>query len=386
VKIKIAVIHLGFALTGIVTTMLGPILPLLSTQWHLNDAQAGRFFLIQFIASPAGAAIASKVLSRWGATRTVPIGMFLIAAGLAVVGIGSMTMVMVGIAVYSLGLGFALPSTNLLIVELVSEGQAAALNILNFSWTVGALAAPFAISTLLKPIGLRGFLFLVAAAVGVIAVVEATTFPKGNIVSASTRRGKIAPSLRFPFALLTAIFLFLYVGIENGFAGWIPTFSIRSQHTAEKITAIVNSSFWAALLLGRLLAPLVLRIVREGSLILAGLTLAAIGIVVTIVSPNVAMLETGVLLGGLGLSAIFPTAIAIFAEWFGTGGAGSIVLGCCGLGGALVPWLVGVASNRSDNLRLGLAVNLVCIAAAAVLYGLMRNFAREPNEILAPES
>ena len=378
-NIKIGTIHLGFALTGIVTTMLGPILPLLATQWHLNDAQAGRLFLVQFIASPTGALIASKVLSRWGATWTVPIGMFFIAGGVATVGIGTFPAAIVGIALYGIGLGFALPSTNLLVVELVSEGQAAALNILNFSWTLGALAGPFAIAAMLKPVGLRGFLFVLAALVLAIAVIEALAFPKGNVVSASTRHGKIAPSMRLSFALLTAFFLFLYVGIENGFAGWIPTFSIRSQHTSAKLTAIVNSSFWAALLLGRLLAPLVLRILREGTLIISGLALATFGIVLAVVSPSMPILEAGVLISGLGLAPVFPTAIAIFAEWYGTGGAGSIVLGCCGFGGAAIPWLVGVVSDRSQNLRLGLAVTLACTAAAALLYWLMRNVAREPK-------
>jgi fucose permease len=383
VKFKIAVIHLGFALTGIVTTMLGPILPLLATQWHLNDAQAGRLFLVQFIASPTGALLASKVLSRWGASWTVPLGMFLIAAGVSTFSVGTEAAAFVGIALYALGLGFALPSTNLLVVELVSRGQAAALNILNFSWTVGALVGPFLIAVLLKPVGLRGFLLLVGACTLVIAVVEAGAFPKAHLVSASTRHGKLAPSRRLVFALMTFFLLFLYVGIENGFAGWLSTFSMRSQHTSEKATAIVQSSFWAALLLGRLAAPLMLRMVREGSLILGGLALASAGIVTAIASPSLTVLAAGVLLSGFGLAAIFPTTIAIFTEWFGTGGAGSIVLGCCGFGGALIPWLVGEVSTHSQNLRLGLAVPLACTAVAALVYWAMASAARERKASLA---
>jgi fucose permease len=338
---------------------------------------------MQFIASPLGALLASKVLSRWGASWTVPIGMFLIAAGLATFSVGTQTAAFVGIALYSLGLGFALPSTNLLIVEMASQGQAAALNILNFCWTVGALAGPFAIAALFKPVGLRGFLLLLGACVLGIALIEAFAFPKGHVVSASTRRGKIEPSQRLKFALLTAFFLFLYIGIENGFAGWVSTFSIRSQHTSERTTAIVQSSFWAALLLGRLLAPLVLRRVREGGLILAGLAVTTLGIMVAVASPDVGVLAAGVVLAGFGLAAIFPTTIAIFTEWFGTGGAGSIVLGCCGFGGALIPWMVGEVSTRSQSLRLGLSVPLAAVAAAALVYWAMSGAAREPKTLSA---
>jgi len=368
VKFKILVIHFGFALTGIVTTMLDPMLPLLISQFHLNDAQAGHLFWFQFIASPTGALVASRVLSRWGAAWTVPIGMVLIACGVSSVAVGSFAMVQIGIALYGAGLGFALPSTNLLIVEMVSERQSSALNLLNLSWTLGALAGPFAIKVLIHPIGLRGFLLLLGVLVLVIGLTEAISFPKGNIVSADTRRGKLPQADRFSFGLLMFLFMFLYVGIENGFIGWVPTFSIRSQHTSGNLTAFVNSSFWATLLLGRLTAPLVLRRVGERAVIIAGLGIACVGIVLSVLSPSLAVLEAGVLLSGLGMAAIFPTAIAVFTEWFGTGGAGGAILGICGLGGALVPWLVGVVSDRSGDLRLGIAVTLACAAISAVLF------------------
>lgn len=34
-------VHVDFVLTGVVMTMLGPMLPLFSRQWLLNDTQAG---------------------------------------------------------------------------------------------------------------------------------------------------------------------------------------------------------------------------------------------------------------------------------------------------------------------------------------------------------
>jgi len=379
VKSKILLVHLGFALTGVVTTMLAPILPLLASQWHLNDAQAGRLFLVQFIVSPSGAVVAAKVLSRWGASWTVPIGMILIAGGAVTMSFGTFPLVMLGIGIYSLGLGFALPSTNLLVVELVSERQASALNILNFSWTLGAVLAPLAISAMLQPFGLRGFLLAVGAMVLVIGLVEAAAFPKGHVVSASTRHGKLAPSQRLAFAVVTFLFLFLYVGIENGFSGWVPTFTMRSQHLSERAANLMQSSFWASLLIGRLTAPVFLRFLREGTFILSGLALAAVGIFTAILSPSVAMLEAGVLLAAFGLAGVFPTGIAIFAEWYGTSGAGSIVFGLCGLGGALVPWLVGIVSNRTHDLRVGFVIPLACVAVATGLYSWMSAYTRKGN-------
>jgi MFS transporter, FHS family, glucose/mannose:H+ symporter len=365
VKSRLLVIHLGFALTGVVTTLLGPILPLLSAQWALNDAQAGRLFTVQFASSVGGSLVASRVLSRWGAAWTVLIGMFVITAGVACIAIGSFASGLAGIALYGIGLGFALPATNLWVSEMVPEGRAAALNLLNFSWTVGAVTAPVMIAYLLKPIGLAGILLLLAASCGVVALIEAGSVRSGHTPRISERQGRLPSSLRGWFALATALLLFLYVGVENGFAGWVPSFASRTLQTSEQMTAYVQSGFWMAILLGRLFAPVVLKKVSPKQLIIGGSILAACGIATTLASSNLAMMTMGVVISGLGLAAIFPTAIAIFTEWFGTGGLGTIVLGVCGLGGAVVPWMVGVVSSRTANLRFAMGVNL--ITAAAVL-------------------
>jgi fucose permease len=120
-------------------------------------------------------------------------------------------------------------------------------------------------------------------------------------------------------------------------------------------------------------------VLRESTVIVGGLALATIGMLAAIASPSLAVLAVGVALSGFGLAAIFPTTIAIFAEWFGTGGAGSIVLGCCGFGGAVIPWLVGEVSTRSQSLRLGLAVPLAATALAVALYWAMSSVAHEPK-------
>ncbi len=47
-------IHAGFILTGMVTTLLGPILPTLSSKWSLDDLRAGYLFTAQFLGSIYG--------------------------------------------------------------------------------------------------------------------------------------------------------------------------------------------------------------------------------------------------------------------------------------------------------------------------------------------
>lgn len=43
----VPLLHIGFVLIGIVNTLLGPILPMLSARWRLDDAGAGALFFVQ---------------------------------------------------------------------------------------------------------------------------------------------------------------------------------------------------------------------------------------------------------------------------------------------------------------------------------------------------
>ena len=130
----------------------------------------------------------------------------------------------------------------------------------------------------------------------------------------------------------------------------------------------MQSSFWGAILLGRLTAPLVLQVVRPAKLVFLGLFVATVGSALIVFAHDIQLFVIGVLASGIGLSAVFPTVIAIFTEWYGTGGAGSIVLGVPGLGGALFPWLVGVVGQKSGHLRLGMSVNIAVAAAALTVF------------------
>src|SRR4029450_2901003 len=60
----VVILHVGFLLIGVVTTFLGPILPMLATKWSLDDAELGLFFMAQFTGAIIGCALSSRVIVR----------------------------------------------------------------------------------------------------------------------------------------------------------------------------------------------------------------------------------------------------------------------------------------------------------------------------------
>ena len=129
------------------------------------------------------------------------------------------------------------------------------------------------------------------------------------------------------------------------------------------------SFFWAGLLIGRAAAPAVLRRVSEATLVLISLCVAGAGLVVILTGSGLVAVSSGAALAGLGLAAVFPTTFAIFTRHFGSQSSQLIgfffVLG--GLGGALIPALVGFTSNRFGDLRIGLLIPSVGVASMIVL-------------------
>lgn len=77
------IVHAAFVPTGMVTVMLGPLLPLLAAKWNLSDSQAGYLITAQFIGSLLGTISSSMVLSRLGFRTAMIAGQLLMAVGAA---------------------------------------------------------------------------------------------------------------------------------------------------------------------------------------------------------------------------------------------------------------------------------------------------------------
>ena len=360
------VLHAGFALTGILTTLLGPILPALSTRWRLDDAQAGFLFTAQFLGSLSGALISGRMALRFGVRATITAGFAIAAAGVTAASTGPYISGLCGVATWGLGLGLIIPSVNLLVAELNPGRRAAALNVLNFAWGIGAVAAPPAIAAALRSADLRPLLLGLAA---LLAAAALAVWATRVDVAAGETAPDAAGVWRSSWIWLTGAFLFLYVGVENGLAGWMPSYAVRVLRLPYGAMAAAQGGFWGAILGVRLLAPALLRRMRASLLIVCGLALASLGMLLLLASAGAWSLVAGALLAGAGLAAVFPTAVALFTERAGAQGARvtGVVFAMAALGGATVPWAVGAISTRFDSLRLALAVPLACSLLMIVL-------------------
>jgi fucose permease len=372
--------HAGFILTGAVTTLLGPVLPALTTKWSLTDSQAGYLFTAQFAGAIVGSTALSAIISRLGFLRSLALGFLLMAAGVPGLSAGTWPIGMVSVFFCGMGFGITIPATNLLISEINAGRRAAALNVVNFAWCLGAVASPPIIALIVNRYSLNVALLALALLSGAIALWLLRCRVTVGVYKQAGGSDEISPGFwSNPFALLIAALFFLYVGTENAIGGWVASYATRFGDGQGFLWAMGPSIFWATLMAGRAAAPFVLRRVSEVKTVLGGLVLAASGVSLLLTATGMAGLLVGVALAGAGLSSVYPTTWAVFSEYFGARASqkAGIISAMGGLGGATIPWAVGVASTQFGSLRAGLLIALLSsLAMIALQLSIMFTLAR----------
>jgi fucose permease len=114
----------------------------------------------------------------------------------------------------------------------------------------------------------------------------------------------------------------------------------------------------------------VLKFIRETRLAAAGLTLAFLGGITLLEARGADPVAAGSLLTGLGLASIFPISVSLFPRWFreNAGRASGPVFAGGNMGGAILPWLVGVISTQFGSLRSGFFVPVAAVLLMLAFY------------------
>jgi fucose permease len=339
-------LYTAFVLVGVADTMLGPLMPGLESRWGLDDARGGLLFMSMFLASVGLAALTPRLGRRIGYRKAVALGLTLVGLGVAGCTARSWPLGMAAVAVYGSGIGMAVTGSNLAVAVLARGASARPLLWLNMCWSIGAVACPALVAGL-------GRAFLPATAAVSLAMALAV-FGGAEARAPARAAGDSAGLPHFRFALL----LFLYVGVETSVSGWVSTYATRSA--AERLWAVLPSVFWAAILAGRAVAPLLLHRIRPQLLAPAGLGLGFAGTCVLLGGSGATAMLAGSILTGLGLAPFFPVVVAEYTDLCG-GAVSGLVFSAPGLGGAALPPLVGALSSASGSLRIGLAAAAVCI-------------------------
>ena len=349
----------GFVLTGVVNTFLGPFLPILAARWALSDSRAGYFFAAQFLGSILGVNVSSVLVPQRGFRFTLGLAYLLMAAGIGGMSLSCWKYALLSTFVLGLGFGVAIPATNLFVSKANQTRRASALSVLNFCWGLGACFTPVAIYFSVRKGHASMFLVLLCGLLLLLAVCLAFTPGENAPANEQKITDRVPGTTKWRFAAIIGGMFFLYVAIEASVGGWIATLAERVPSGAIGSWILAPSLYWGGLLAGRGVAPIMLRHVHERRLAISSLTGAGLGMCTLIVSSQWQWIAAAGFVVGFGLAPVFPITVALLSRFQNaeTRNAGPM-FALAGLGGAIMPWLVGAVSTWHGSLQSGLMVPL----------------------------
>lgn len=365
---------LAFFVFGFTDNLKGPLLPELLRAEGLSYAQGGTFFLAAYLGFML-ATLVTGLLADWLNNRR----MLLIAGGLMIGGLSVLNTIDAWTAwvlcmfVIGLGLGAIEVGGNGLMVELHPQQRARYLNLLATFHGVGSLIVPLFSAWLLSVQFSWRQVYLCSAGlaaclVASLLLAKSQPQPHAQLHNASTPAGHWSELLRLAFNVRMCVYYVLiaaYVAVELGVAAWLVEYLHRTRQYSIAQGSLYLSLFFAMIMLGRFVGSWWVE--RVGYLRMVGLSLLATLLLLAIGlwgPPACAILLP---LSGLSMSTVFPTvtASATVGQHSHVGALMGVLFTFGGLGGALGPWLIGLASE-AYGVQTGLSGSLLFAVVALV--------------------
>jgi MFS transporter, FHS family, L-fucose permease len=173
----------------------------------------------------------------------------------------------------------------------------------------------------------------------------------------------------FKHTVLAALGIFFYVGVEVGLATTMVLYFSDSTHGGLNVMTVQSAQrivalYWGGALVGRLLGPLMMSMLKPGKLLGLFGAAAALLVVLAMFLPGYAAVGA-LLLVGFFNSVMFPTIFALGIVGLGPlTSRGSGIITTMVVGGAIIPVIIGWFVDRS-SYQAALIIAVFCYAYIA---------------------
>ena len=355
---------------GMLSAMLGTILPDLSDRFRLSPRENGTIAFAQAIGLIIASLGVGPLIDNEGKKLGLIIGLALIATALfALPRASGFRSILFLLFLLGVGGGIVVTGANALVSDVGEAHRATALNMVNLFFGLGGLATPFIAANLFGRNWVRLCYTIAALTVVSLAIEASTKMPEptrtGGFVLADA-----APVLGRPLLFLLGLFLFLYVSCEVGIWNWLPRHLIAQGIPESRALNILSLGFALGLLIGRVgVSPIFIRVPAITVLLCASVVMAiSTFLMLRLSNPLTAAIL--VFLAGLSMAPVFPTTLAIVGDNFPrmAGTAIGFVITCGWIGLAVSSRIIGFIAG-GDPRRLKKAL-LVIPVSAVLMVGL----------------
>lgn len=353
--------YYAFLVSGMMSTVLGAILPSLSSQYQLSYSVQGSLLSFHQIGNLLAVYLAGFLPFAIGRKRSTLIGASGIILGLVLMTLyGNPFYLMFAFALTGVGRGTLSNMTNVVVGQSAGN-KAGGLNLLHASFAVGAFVSPL-IAMAAGDSAWRWPCWIISA----LMLLALILLSGSRLSNERGRKGSDDAGKGFlkdrDFWLNTMI-MFFYLCAEASLTGWLVTYFQDSGMLPASIAASVQSLLWVMILIGRLVCASISNRMDKSKLILIlGLVMTAF-FALMVFSGSPVLAVVGVFGVGVSMSGIYPTTLSTMP---GRYNSSTVATGTCiavaTVGGIIMPMVIGAVAERT-----GLAVAIALILFALVV-------------------
>lgn len=365
----IVAVILAIFIYGMISAMLGTILPDLSDRFHLTPSQNGQIASVQALGLIIASVGVGPLLDNEGKKVGLVLGLLFVGFALFLLprskGFRSLAALLF---VLGIGGGIVVTGANALVSDVSEAHRGTALNLVNLFFGLGGLLTPFISANLFARNWTRLCYTVAGFTVGALALQLVTRMPPtvAGHLTASGAEGVFG----HPILYLLGLFLFLYVSCEVGVWNWLARHLIAQGIPESRALNILSLGFALGLLAGRLaVSPILVKISASTVTLYASLAMAVASfLMLRVRTPRPAYFM--VFLVGVSMAPVFPTTLAIVGNAFpsASGTAIGFVVTCGWIGLAVSSRIIGsIAGDDPQRLRKAL---LIIPVSAVLMIGL----------------
>ncbi|MDA1762318.1 MFS transporter [Bacillus cereus] len=347
----------SYMLIAFTLVIIGAMLPEILLHYKQNYSNGGLLIFGQFVGFLFGVLSMPILVRKLGRKNVVLLGLIMISFELFSFFLPTWYFLFPLVGLAGFGAGLAESCIGTIILVTFQEKQASAMGKLEVAFGLGALFMPLFSSILISKgiweyafliLGLSSFLVMIGWKVLSFGEVDEFLIKNTNVNTPVNKTTGSYTKKTFLIITFSAIYFFCYGGSEVSIVHFLPSLFMEEWEVPNSLATLTVTVYWTAMVIGRALTGVLSEKLTYNKFLLSINIGGLVVLILLAISGNVWLGFFLCFLLGLFMAAMFAIALIITNLYFPgqTEKTTSILLATNGLGGSLIPIIIGQSMDK----------------------------------------
>ncbi|MDR2996051.1 MULTISPECIES: MFS transporter [Bacillus cereus group] len=347
----------SYMLIAFTLVIIGAMLPEILLHYKQNYSNGGLLIFGQFVGFLFGVLSMPILVRKLGRKNVVLLGLIMISFELFSFFLPTWYFLFPLVGLAGFGAGLAESCIGTIILVTFQEKQASAMGKLEVAFGLGALFMPLFSSILISKgiweyafliLGLSSFLVMIGWKVLSFGEVDEFLIKNTNVNTPVNKTTGSYTKKTFLIITFSAIYFFCYGGSEVSIVHFLPSLFMEEWEVPNSLATLTVTVYWTAMVIGRALTGVLSEKLTYNKFLLSINIGGLVVLILLAISGNVWLGFFLCFFLGLFMAAMFAIALIITNLYFPgqTEKTTSILLATNGLGGSLIPIIIGQSMDK----------------------------------------